>query len=382
MSVSRVQLQIDGAVVAVNWRMQVQTLLEVPVLELDRDHDAQISENELRAAWPRLKVYLEDGLLLSPGSEIGNFKIAGWQRLNEEFDWLSVHGTIEFDARPQALQVATSVFFDEGNPDHRMDISVSGLRTTEMSVLLSSDRREWTFEAPAAFGDYLGFGFHHVLGGYDHLAFLLALLFGVAGGAALVAAVTAFTLAHSLTLVCSALGWLSLSPSLVEPGIALSIVLTLWWHRRGKSNYPWQPALGFGLLHGFGFAGVLGEIGLPSAAKASALFSFNLGVELGQLSFILPVAGGVWLLRRLLNREQQQNAVRLAAIALGAFGLKVFAELILANSTAGAPYMLLAALIPSILATAAAPKCFRDIAQSWLLYVIFVCGQSAASWMN
>ncbi|MBL7009540.1 MAG: HupE/UreJ family protein, partial [Planctomycetes bacterium] len=169
----------------------------------------------------------------------------------------------------------------------------------------------------------------HVLQGVDHLAFVLALLFGVGRFASLLAAVTAFTLAHTLTLTLSALRVVSLEPAVVEPGIALSVVAVLWLHLAqgpGKAR-PWIPALAFGLLHGFGFAGVLGDIGLPPHARIPALLGFNLGVEAGQLAFVLPVvAAGAGLAA--LRADLLPLARRYGGILLGAFGLVLCGEVV------------------------------------------------------
>jgi hydrogenase/urease accessory protein HupE len=150
--------------------------------------------------------------------------------------------------------------------------------------------------------DYLRFGVEHILTGYDHLLFLAALVFLVRSLAALLATITAFTLAHSLTLAATALGYLSLPAAPVEAAIALSIVLVasecLRPHDSLVRKFPWLVAFVFGLLHGLGFAGALLEIGLPERHLALALFCFNLGVELGQLAAI----AGIGLLRMIAGR--------------------------------------------------------------------------------
>lgn len=162
---------------------------------------------------------------------------------------------------------------------------------------------------------YLVLGVEHILLGVDHLLFVLALLLMVRGFGRLVATVTAFTVAHSLTLGAAALGHADLPSAPVEATIALSILfLATELARRGAAGaaagaaapgldlagrFPWIVAFAFGLLHGFGFAGVLGEIGLPSHAVPLALLFFNIGVELGQIAFIAAVLGFAALWRRL-----------------------------------------------------------------------------------
>ena len=158
--------------------------------------------------------------------------------------------------------------------------------------------------APGAFA-FLRMGAAHVLTGYDHLLFLVALVLAAAGGGAerrlrsLLAVVTAFTIAHSATLAVAALGLWAPSPRFVEPAIALSIAYV------GVENVVlrdpsrrWKLTFVFGLVHGFGFAGALREIALPRGEVPAALLGFNLGVEVGQLAVIALALPLVIALRR------------------------------------------------------------------------------------
>jgi hydrogenase/urease accessory protein HupE len=154
-------------------------------------------------------------------------------------------------------------------------------------------------------GDYTLLGIDHILAGYDHLCFVLALLLLITGWRRLLLTVTAFTLAHSITLASATLGLASLPGPPVEAVIALSILFLaseLVRVKRGQTGlterYPWVVAFAFGLLHGFGFAGALIEVGLPQNEIPLALLMFNVGVEMGQLIFI----GVVLLLITLLQR--------------------------------------------------------------------------------
>jgi hydrogenase/urease accessory protein HupE len=163
----------------------------------------------------------------------------------------------------------------------------------------------------AVAGTYLRLGVEHILTGIDHLLFVLALTLLASSLTALVKTITAFTVAHSLTLALASLGVVQVPSAPVEAVIALSIVFVareLWLlanRRPGLgARRPWPVALGFGLLHGLGFAGALGEIGLPPTDIPLALFTFNLGVELGQLLFIAVVLGAVRLLTTLQARLQ------------------------------------------------------------------------------
>jgi len=141
---------------------------------------------------------------------------------------------------------------------------------------------------------YLVLGVEHILGGIDHLLFVLALLLIVRGGRRILATITAFTAAHSITLAAATLGWVRVPGPPIEALIALSIAFVaaeLVHGLRGRpgltARAPWIAAFCFGLLHGFGFAGALAQVGLPQKAIPIALLTFNVGVELGQLAFVV-----------------------------------------------------------------------------------------------
>jgi hypothetical protein len=141
---------------------------------------------------------------------------------------------------------------------------------------------------------YFVLGIEHILGGIDHVFFVIGLILLVPALWRLVGALTAFTVAHSITLGAAALGFAGLPQASVEVVIALSILVVAYEvvrAARGRTGLtfavPWVVAFGFGLLHGFGFAGALAEIGLPQDAKLGALLLFNLGVETGQLMVVV-----------------------------------------------------------------------------------------------
>ncbi len=151
---------------------------------------------------------------------------------------------------------------------------------------------------------YLGVGVDHLFGGIDHILFVLGLLLLASSAWRLFLEITAFTVAHSLTLGLAAMGFVSVPTWPVEAGIALSIVFLAYELTRPEEGtsiarrHPEIVAFSFGLLHGLGFAGVLGDIGLPQDAIVSALFLFNLGVEIGQVVVVTLVGGLLWLLTR------------------------------------------------------------------------------------
>src|SRR4051794_22072679 len=193
-------------------------------------------------------------------------------------------------------------------------IAIEGLSATSTDVLvrieslagaiqterLSPTRTTFVIQATPGAGEvaatYLRLGVEHILFGFDHLLFVLALVMLVRDWRHLAVTVTAFTIAHSMTLAAATLGFVNVPGPPVEATIALSIVLVsveILNARHGRpsltARLPWLVAFSFGLLHGFGFAGALAEVGLPQHAIPVALLFFNIGVEIGQLLFVTTV---------------------------------------------------------------------------------------------
>ena len=158
-------------------------------------------------------------------------------------------------------------------------------------------------------GSYLVLGIEHILGGFDHLLFVLGLLLIVRSTMLLIKTITSFTLAHSVTLAMATLGFVHVPQAPVESVIALSIIFLateLSKQHRGETGLttraPWLVALCFGLLHGFGFAGALTEVGLPQSDIPLALLFFNVGVEVGQLMFVAGVLVVTWMIKKMKFR--------------------------------------------------------------------------------
>jgi hypothetical protein len=192
---------------------------------------------------------------------------------------------------------------------------------------LPLSRPEFIVRAAAGTGEiawsYLVLGVEHILGGIDHLLFVFALLLVVRGGQRILLTITAFTVAHSLTLAAATLGWLAVPGPPVEAIIALSIMfvaaeaVNAHYGRQGiTARAPWVVAFSFGLLHGLGFAGALAEIGLPDTAVPVALLMFNIGVELGQLAFVCVAMLFLAVLRG-LKIQMPQQIILLPAYAIG-----------------------------------------------------------------
>jgi hydrogenase/urease accessory protein HupE len=191
------------------------------------------------------------------------------------------------------------------------------LTPSEPSAVIPASQSAW-----AVFATYVRHGIEHIAFGFDHLLFVTALMLIVRDWRKLVKAITAFTAAHSITLTCATLGWVTLPSAPVEAMIALSIVMVaaeVVRMERGQLSLaivsPWMVAFAFGLLHGFGFAGALVQLGLPQTDIPLALLAFNIGVELGQLAFIAVLLSAVYAVRQVIAIPRQ--AIVASAYAIG-----------------------------------------------------------------
>ena len=248
--------------------------------------------------------------------------------------------------RVPAAWVQRATYKSDGTPIVGRIISIDGLSGVQTDVLLRIELLDGsthsailrpnspTFEIPAreskkevALATYR-MGIVHILEGYDHLLFLLALMLIVTGFWRLVKTITAFTVAHSITLALATLGVVNFPTAPTEAVIALSIVFLaaeVIRKRQGEvvltERYPWVVAFGFGLIHGLGFAGALSQIGIPQDEVPLALLMFNLGVETGQIMFVTVVALALAGIRR-IHVALPRGAWRLAPYAIG--GLATF----------------------------------------------------------
>jgi hydrogenase/urease accessory protein HupE len=224
-------------------------------------------------------------------------------------------------------------------------IHIAGLTGTMTDVLVRLERLDGTSQvtrltpsSPSFVVDaspgavevartYIVLGIEHILTGFDHLAFVLALLIITQGGWRLVKTVTAFTVSHSITLTAVTLGFVNVPTKPVETVIALSIVFVaaeiLQW-KRGRVGLayraPWVVAFAFGLIHGLGFAGGLSDIGLPAGHIPTALLFFSLGVESGHFMFIGAVLSLIALVRR-VNIAMPSWAERVPPYAIGSVAM-------------------------------------------------------------
>ena len=207
-------------------------------------------------------------------------------------------------ARAGSLRILTQMF--PYDPVHQTFVNIYERGELRQQMIFNAGSREQVYYtgstqgALAVLRAFIPIGVRHILIGPDHILFLIGLLLLGGPWMALVKIVTAFTLGHSLTLSLAALGIVTPPARVIEPAIALSIIFVgadNLMRGRGRDVRAWV-ALAFGLVHGFGFANVLREFGLPAGALGWSLFSFNFGVEIGQLAIVVLVATSLATIRR------------------------------------------------------------------------------------
>lgn len=301
------------------------------VIGLDENNDAKITWGEVRTKIPEIQKYVFDRLNFSTAS--GPVTLKPGEVLVED-RMLGKYLVLQFDL-PQASRL--SVHYDllfELDPNHTCFLEAAG----RSPLMLTSDHRSESLSftdvpVKSALPAFIREGVTHIFGGIDHICFLVALLLPsvwkrTADGwrpagelrsvlAAVLKVVTAFTVAHSITLSLAALHIVRLPSALVESVIALSVLLAavnnivpIW------NDRSWPVAFAFGLMHGFGFASVLNELASNTRSLATALFGFNLGVELGQLCIVAVFVPIAFALRE--TRFYRFGAVRLGSGAIAA----------------------------------------------------------------
>ncbi len=305
-------------------RGQVSGALELAIRDgelavgLDRDGDGKVTWGELRASQTALQVYVLGHLHLAGADgqcRMGFGPVQVNDRVDGRYLWLPV--TAACGGVLKKLSIDYTVL-DTEDPSHRGLLSLSANGATQTAVLGGgSTLRLFELDHPSpwvAFIEYLRAGIWHIWSGIDHLLFLLSLLLpavlarrhnrweavpmAAPAFISIVKVVTAFTLAHSMTLSLAAFDVIRLPGRLTESVIAASIIVAAF-----NNVFPrvtegrWRIAFAFGLLHGFGFASVLAEMGLPKGARLVSLVAFNLGVEAGQLAVVLAVMPLAYLLR-------------------------------------------------------------------------------------
>jgi hydrogenase/urease accessory protein HupE len=327
---SYLDLEVEDA--AIEGRIRAHLVDLAPVLGLDDPRD--LLDPAVRAAHRgRIERYLASRLAL----EGGGFRRAEWgeAQVVDEDEALQLEFRIP-GPPPGALSIDTALF--PADPNHQTFVNVYEDGDLRQQFIFAASTKPQTFYrgttagALAVMATFIPSGVEHILIGADHILFLIGLL--LLGGSLrkLALIVTAFTLGHSVTLSLAALDIVTPPAWLIEPAIALSIVVVgvdnLLQRKENGRDMRVFVALFFGLVHGFGFANVLREFGLPQEALGWSLFSFNVGVELGQLAIVLVVASALALIRRRWPKADKAIVLGGSAVVIAAgawwFGQRVF----------------------------------------------------------
>ena len=276
------------------------------LVPLDADHDGRISEAEFQAAMPQLKWKARESFVVtSAGRELRAVEGA-IQRDDRD----GVHFNMDFPGTTEGQLIIRSGLLDDLPRGHRQFLALrDGQNVVLAEQMLDANNNSFAFQlaaspqigaGPNSFREFVSLGVKHIATGYDHLLFLLGLL--LVGGSARSALkiITSFTVAHSITLALATLNVLNISPRIIEPLIAASIVYVGLENilRRGVEN-RWMLTFGFGLIHGCGFATALRDLGIGANGTSIAvpLLSFNLGVEIGQLAIAAIALPLIWKCR-------------------------------------------------------------------------------------
>jgi len=342
---SYLSLDVQGQTIAGQWDIALRDLDFA--IGLDGNGDGELTWDEIRTRHGQIAAYALQHLKI--GSAAGPCQLQAGQQLIDEhtdgaYNVLRFQATCPGSAAPANLDVSYTLLADL-DPQHKGLLKLSHDGQVQTAIFEPGHARQnLSLAAPsrlAQFGAYVQHGIWHIWIGYDHILFLLSLLLpavllpaasraGIASGQQSLKAaffdvlkvVTAFTLAHSITLSLASLSLISLPSRMVESAIAASVVLAALNNVlplfRGKRPVA---AFVFGLIHGFGFASVLRDLGLPQSALVTSLLGFNVGVEIGQLAIVavfLPVA---WLLRRTWFYRQLMSWGSLAIALVAAIWL-------------------------------------------------------------
>jgi len=344
---SYLQITVDGAAVSGRWDIALRDLDFA--IGLDADGDGRITWGEVRARHDDIAAYAAARLAVQADGRRCTLDI-GPQQVDEHTDGAYTVMPLKLACpaaagAPQALTLQYTLFADL-DPQHRglLNLSVGGATRTAIlgpQAPLQTFALQGTASRLTQLLDYGREGVWHIWIGFDHILFLLSLLLPAVGvwaarrwvpvqhfGQAfwdVLRIVTAFTLAHSITLSLAALGLVTLPSRVVESSIAASVVLAalnnVWPLFHGRR---WMVAFAFGLLHGFGFASVLADLGLPQGALALALLGFNLGVELGQLAIVAAFLPLAYLLRR--TRFYRRGVLFAGSLLIAALAAAWFVE--------------------------------------------------------
>jgi len=338
---SYAQVKFTDRQVAVRLTYDLFTLEKIT--KIDSDGDGKITRDELRHATPAIEKYLREHVqfeLNGAKTDLGTLGEPGWPSGQgdaiDETDWNSTDGLIHFPftkdvvETPQTLTLSFE-FFDDFGSQHTV-LGTFEENGQPLEVTFTQTEPDYLFDTgylPSLSSRLLLFlelGVKHIFLGYDHLCFLLALIV-VSRFRELIKIVSAFTIAHTLTLILTATQIVTLPMRFVEAAIALTIIYVALENIRIKStDKRWRLAFFFGLVHGFGFANLLQQLGLPLSGLIRPLVSFNVGVELAQLGIVLALLPfSIWLTQwRYGAKVKNVISFAIFLLGLGWFSIRVF----------------------------------------------------------
>ena len=338
---SYAQVKLDSDQVEVRLTYDLFTLQKITPVDLNGD--GLITRDELRLVAPVIQQYLRDHVSLELNGQKVDLGVAdepGWPSGQgdaiQAADWHSADGLIHFPFTHAVIETPLTAalafnFFDDFGSQHTV-LGTFEYNGQPLEVSFTQTEPDYLFDTGytptlgSRLWSFLQLGVKHIFLGYDHLCFLLALIV-VGRFQQMLKIVTAFTVAHTLTLILTATGLVTLPARWVEAAIALTIVYValenIWIE---SSDKRWRLAFAFGLVHGFGFANLLQQLALPTSGMVRSLVSFNVGVELAQLGIVLALLPfSVWLAQwRHGGLVKNGLSVAICLLGVGWFAVRVF----------------------------------------------------------
>ncbi len=326
LSVSYAEFTVSGQTLNAIYRLPMDDM--DLLLGLDSDLDEIVSENEISDTRDSINNYILEHVTVQVNDSVTSHSLIsmGTWLDSDDFPYLELVVEYPTDALIQYAKIQLR-FLSDLYPDHRTLASLTSGEISNQFVFQHSNTWEPELTKQSALTsaiEFFAFGLEHIVTGYDHLLFLLGLLIVSRGLKNLVIIVTSFTVAHSITLAMATLGLVHPVGWIVESAIALSILYVGVENILVKEvKYRWRLTFAFGLIHGFGFAGLLQGMDLENAGLILSLFSFNLGVEVGQIAIVVLA----WpMLNSIARTKYKRTIVNGVSGVISIFGLIWFIQ--------------------------------------------------------
>lgn len=303
------------------WTIVIDGMSIIELGPIDENKDGKLTYSEAAIGYEtHVRPYLEENLTVWVNGENAAYQLNSISIVNDYELQMAFY--LKSNWAIETFKVDYRLFFEQSNNQHK-NISVFYLPDhpdSPIEHIFQSDSQTWAGRSESSSGtesliQFIGLGIEHILAGYDHILFLVLLLIIGLSFRSTVALITAFTAAHSITLILATLDIVRLDPRWVEIAIALSICYVATeniWKR--EFRYRWGLTFCFGLIHGFGFANVLADIAIPKSHMASSLFGFNLGVEMGQLLLMCVILPLIFTLRKLKPLSFRRITIGVSAV--------------------------------------------------------------------